>query len=156
MPPPSCSSYADMCRISLFCLAAAPITLVDLRERCIPDALSLGGLFALAAWDAAVQPRVIPMEAAAAALGFALFWALRLATRGLGFGDVKYAALIGFFVGLRYWFVAIFVAALGALLYWVFAVYRLRRPPRERIAFAPFLTLGAMAACALRIAGQSL
>ncbi len=142
-------SALPLLRAALFLLAAVPITVIDLRTRRIPDALSLGGLAALAAFDLAARSPAFLESAAAGAFAFLLFWAVRAATKGLGFGDVKYAAMLGFFSGPRLLPLAFFTAAAGALAWALFAVLFRGRPKTERIPFGPFLSLGGLAAACI-------
>ena len=140
-------------RSLLFLAFAAPITLVDLRSRRIPDALSLGGLACLAAFDCFLEPGSLFRDGLAATLAFALFYLIRACTMGLGFGDLKYAALVVFYSGLPRCFAALAASALAALAAFAFAAFGSRR---RRLAatlpFAPFLTLGALAAAVLELA----
>ena len=81
----------------------------------------------------------------AAAVGGLIFQILRWGSRGgLGFGDVKLAAWLGFYLGPRALPVALFTAAiLGGL---VAAVLLLtgRRGRRDVIPFGPFLAAGGL------------
>jgi leader peptidase (prepilin peptidase)/N-methyltransferase len=148
-------------RTALFLLCAAPITLVDLRSARIPDAFSLGGLAFLALFDALFEPASLPCDCLSAALASALFLGVRSFVGGLGLGDVKYAALVAFYTGLPWCFAAMAAAALSALLcLGVLAAASaagLRASARGgrrsmMLPFAPFLTLGALAAAALELA----
>ena len=80
------------------------------------------------------------------AIGFAVFLLIALVSRGgMGWGDVKLAALIGLATGFPMVFVAIIMAAiLGGIVAVVLLVTR-RRGRREMIPFGPFLAVAAMA-----------
>jgi leader peptidase (prepilin peptidase)/N-methyltransferase len=79
------------------------------------------------------------------AIGFAVFLLIALVSRGgMGWGDVKLAALIGLATGFPMVFVAIIMAAiLGGIVAVVLLVTR-RRGRREMIPFGPFLAVAAM------------
>ena len=79
------------------------------------------------------------------AIGFVVFLLIALVSRGgMGWGDVKLAALIGLATGFPFVFVAIIMAAiLGGIVAVVLLVTR-RRGRREMIPFGPFLAVAAM------------
>jgi leader peptidase (prepilin peptidase)/N-methyltransferase len=79
------------------------------------------------------------------AIGFVVFLVIALVSRGgMGWGDVKLAALIGLATGFPLVFVAIIMAAiLGGIVAVVLLATR-RRGRREMIPFGPFLALAAM------------
>jgi prepilin signal peptidase PulO-like enzyme (type II secretory pathway) len=139
--------------LPLFLLFAVPITLTDIREYRIPDALSLGGIAAfvvlrLLAWTGAGtlwEPLV------SCVLGFGSFFLIRLATGGkLGLGDAKLSALVAVAAGAQGWLAAVFIASVSGLLCAAVMVGALGFDRKARIAFAPFLCLGGALAIALR------
>jgi len=79
------------------------------------------------------------------AIGFVVFLLIALVSRGgMGWGDVKLAALIGLATGFPLVFVAIIMAAiLGGIVAVVLLATR-RRGRREMIPFGPFLAVAAM------------
>jgi leader peptidase (prepilin peptidase)/N-methyltransferase len=80
------------------------------------------------------------------AIGFVVFLLIALVSRGgMGWGDVKLAALIGLATGFPLVAVAIIMAAiLGGIVAVVLLATR-RRGRREMIPFGPFLAVAAMA-----------
>lgn len=70
-----------------------------------------------------------------------LFLVRVVTNSGLGWGDIKFAALIGCTLELRDFFLALFIAAIFAIL---FAI--LNRSTKKEIAFIPFLTIGSILA----------
>jgi leader peptidase (prepilin peptidase) / N-methyltransferase len=141
-------------RAAVFIASAAPITAVDLKSSRIPDALSLGGLACLSLFDAFLEPDRLLQDCLAAALAFALFYGIRAFTMGLGFGDIKYAALVAFYTGIPYCFAAMAASALAALLAFAAVAAAGGRQRIVALPFAPFLTLGALAAAALEAAAS--
>jgi len=77
-------------------------------------------------------------------IGLFLFLLIVIISRGgMGWGDVKMAALIGIVTGYLV-FVALFLAViLGGLVAVVLLLFKLRKR-KEGIPFAPYLSLGAM------------
>jgi leader peptidase (prepilin peptidase)/N-methyltransferase len=79
------------------------------------------------------------------AVGFAMFLLIALVSRGgMGWGDVKLAALIGLATGFPLVFVAIVMGAiLGGIVAVALMIAR-RKKRRDPIPFGPFLALAAM------------
>jgi len=79
------------------------------------------------------------------AIGFVVFLLIALVSRGgMGWGDVKLAALVGLAIGFPMVLVAIIMAAiLGGVVAVVLLATR-RRGRREMIPFGPFLAVAAM------------
>lgn len=93
--------------------------------------------------------RVIEPGIASAALGggigFAIFLLIAIVSRGgMGWGDVKLAALIGLATGFPLVFVAIIMGAILGGIVAVALVIAKKRKRRETIPFGPFLALAAM------------
>lgn len=101
------------------------IAISDAERFVVPDVLSLPaiplGLLASGSLADRAAPLVDPMHVAAAAVGAAALWLLRLGYRklrgreGLGLGDVKLAAVTGSWTGLDGLAVTLLLAALSAL-----------------------------------------
>ncbi len=142
-----------MTRMVVFLAVAVPISLCDLREKRIPNVLVSAGLL-LALWCASRSDEAALMSLLlGGALGFAIFWCVWYIFRGkIGFGDVKYVALLGAFSGVRGLCEAVFAASVTGLLFALVAVIIDRRNLRARIPFAPFLSIGGMAALLLQLA----
>lgn len=151
-------TLAPFCRLILraflFLAAAIPAAVTDLRSFKIPDMLSFGGLLALIAFDLATKAPDLPFSAAAGGFSFLLFSLVRKLTRGLGMGDVKYAATLGFFAGPRLLPLALLFAASGGLVFALIIPRLLKRPSPERIAFGPFLSAGGLAAAVFAALGH--
>ncbi|TGD98714.1 prepilin peptidase [Methylobacterium nonmethylotrophicum] len=131
-----------------------PASLIDLRQRIIPDALNLALLvlgLAVAAWrDGAGGAGLGLLEAG---LAYGLFRALRagharLSGRiGLGLGDVKFVAAAAAWTGLAGLPVLILAASLSALAAVGLAALAGRPVGRTTVLpFGPFLAFGLHAA----------
>ena len=79
------------------------------------------------------------------AIGFAIFLLIAIVSRGgMGWGDVKLAALIGLATGFPLVFVAVIIAAiLGGIVAMALVIAK-KRKRRETIPFGPFLAAAAM------------
>lgn len=91
---------------------------------------------------------IVPGIASAAAgggIGLGLFLLIAIASRGgMGWGDVKLAALIGIITGWQLVFVAIFLAVLsGGLVALVLLMLKMKSR-KQGIPFGPFLSLATM------------
>lgn len=135
------------------------LLVVDVRTHRLPNRIvlpTLAALVPLAILDAVLTGGAGPLIGAVAGLlvlgGF--YAVLRLISRaGMGGGDVKLAALLGFVLGWHGWQALAVGAAsafvLGAL--YALALMALRRADGStRIAFGPWMILGAILGVLLR------
>ncbi len=125
-----------------------PLTLVDIRKRLLPNKLLLPAAVAAVGLGLLVDAPGEPerLLAAAAAGGFFLVVAVAYPA-GMGFGDVKLAAVLGLFLGREV--AAALLIALVAGVAVGLAIMRRKGVAEGRktaVAFGPFLALGAVAA----------
>jgi len=79
--------------------------------------------------------------------GSLIFIGIHLLTNGkLGIGDVKYAALMGVFIGFPGWFVAAGLASILGLIFVLAGLISGKLNKSSKIPFAPFLTAGTIGA----------
>jgi prepilin signal peptidase PulO-like enzyme (type II secretory pathway) len=132
----------------IFFAFALPASIIDIRSYRIPDLLVFPCFAVIFVFLLIFQISVLPDRLAAALLSGLFFSIIRRFTRGLGMGDVKFAALIGLCCGLPWVCAAFLIAALAGI-----AALLLARRGGTRggypLPFAPFLTAGAVAAFAL-------
>jgi leader peptidase (prepilin peptidase) / N-methyltransferase len=127
----------------VFIAILAAVTLTDLERRVIPNAILLVGAAVGLGIVLATDPSSLPERAGAAAGagGFLLLIAL-LYPRGMGMGDVKLAALMGFFLGSA----VVPALAVGTLVGGVVGVglilARGSEARKTAVPFGPFLALG--------------
>ena len=138
-----------------------PLVLVDIRERRLPDGLTLGGavtLLTILALRGAATGNLAPLSGAVlGALAMAgLLLALHLASpSGMGFGDVKLGLLLGVLVGSRsVGLVPVALLAAGILGAVAGVVLMVRHRRRDiTLPFGPYLVIGAAAALAFAVVG---
>jgi leader peptidase (prepilin peptidase) / N-methyltransferase len=127
-------------------LLLVPVTLIDLEFRIIPNKLLLAGAVAALVLLAVFEPGEIPghLIAAVAAGGFFLIAALAYPA-GMGMGDVKFAAVLGLFLG-RAVGPAVFVALVAGTVVGALIIARkgAREGRKTAIPFGPYLALGGL------------
>jgi leader peptidase (prepilin peptidase) / N-methyltransferase len=139
-------------------LVALALALIDIAVHRLPDRLIAAALagaalfFAAAAIASGDYRRLGIAVACGLGCGLVYFVIVFLTPRGMGLGDAKLAVLVGMTSG---WFgtptaiLAIFVGILFAGL-WAIGLLATRRVTRrDRIAYGPFMLLGALAAVIL-------
>jgi prepilin signal peptidase PulO-like enzyme (type II secretory pathway) len=125
------------------------VTVSDLRTRLVPDGALLVSLFVAIPACLLSDPGAVPgrLLALLGAGGFLLSAAL-IRPSGMGLGDVKLAAVLGFYLGGSV-LVALTIALVAGSLAGLALLIRHGLSARTRtIPFAPFLALGAVAAIA--------
>jgi leader peptidase (prepilin peptidase)/N-methyltransferase len=132
----------------LFLAVLLAIAWIDWEFMIIPDELSLGLCIAGIGLAAGVLPLGIWRAVTGAVCGAATIWGVGFAYKktrgvdGMGFGDVKLAAMIGAFLGPYGVALTIFVAALlGSL--WGAVLLARGGTRRTMVAFGTFLAAGA-------------
>ncbi len=141
----------------LYIPIAMALAVIDLREKRLPDALTLpsaAGALVLLAADAAMHGLSGLLHACAgAALLFAVYFLMNLLSRGgMGMGDVKLALSIGAITGYLGWVYTVGATMLAFLAGGAVSAVLLasRRADRKgTIPFGPFMLLGAFGALPL-------
>jgi leader peptidase (prepilin peptidase)/N-methyltransferase len=121
------------------------ISFIDLDHFRIPSSLILTGLFA-GIISNTIWPFIDFFDAFLGFItggGILLFIAL-VSKGGMGGGDVKLGAMIGFFLGWKQALLTIFIGAIFAATVGVIFIIGKKRSRKEAIPFGPFLSLGAL------------
>lgn len=145
-------SGAEGALAAVVLIVAAAATATDLRERRIPNRLTAAGAIAAVAAGLALDPggqlgRLLAGAAAAAFFGVAAL----VNPAGMGFGDVKLAAVLGLCLGDEV-IVAILVAlAAGNVVVLARFARHGSSARRSTLAFGPCLALGAVAGVVLQV-----
>jgi len=140
-------------RLAIFIAFAIPVSVIDIREGRIPDALSLG-CAALLALELALFDSPALLYGVSGAAACAAFLALvRATTKGLGLGDVKFGLAIGLACGPVLAFFALLFASAAALAV-ALPLLALKKTDRKaKLPFGPFLAFGGALALALGATG---
>jgi leader peptidase (prepilin peptidase)/N-methyltransferase len=127
------------------------LSMIDLDLLILPDRLTLpGALIVLAVspwlpWSVGLPWHLLgSLVGAFMLLALYGFWYLLRRTEGLGLGDVKLMALIGAGLGWPHVLVALFLGALSASAVALALLIRGRLRFGNKMAFGPFLALGAV------------
>lgn len=138
-------------------LAAAllAISIIDLEHLIVPNRVVYPALFLIVPMlvaAAAVEGDWGSLRRAAVggAVGFGILYAIRLVSpRGMGFGDVRLAGLLGVtlgWLGVGHVLLALFLAFLFASVVSLVLIAAKVRSRKDRVPFGPFLAAGALAA----------
>jgi prepilin signal peptidase PulO-like enzyme (type II secretory pathway) len=135
---------------TVFCIL---ISLTGIRTLWIPDALLIMLLVCLAYFDRGQGKEMLTDKLCAGALSFGLFAGIYYFCGGIGFGDVKYAAVNGCALGTGKTAIAFFCAALACCAVYLAGRHIFHWSKKKKLPFAPFLSFGALAAMAFPAAG---
>ena len=119
------------------------ISAVDFKTKMIYDKILLPMMLAGIFFD--VKGLLIPLDEGIfnAALGFFVMWTVfKISRGGLGGGDVKFSAVLGFWLGDKL-FSAILIASISAAIVGIIIFLRTRNAKFE-LPFGPFLGIGAV------------
>lgn len=121
------------------------IFFIDLKDGIIPDKITYPAIFVLVVY-LLTNTTLLMNHLLSALLASAFFLIIFILTRGrgLGFGDVKLAGLLGIFLGFPNVFLAIYIAFLtGATVSFILILWR-KKVLKDTVPFGPFLILGAV------------
>ena len=131
---------------AIFLVIAIPSVIDDLRSYRIPDGIVYPGIIIFVAYIAIAIPGRLTDSIIAAGLAILFLWLIRVFTKGLGLGDVKFGACMGLYCGTRAIFIAFLIAALSGILVAAIRIILKNMNKMTRIPFAPYLALGAISA----------
>ncbi|MDR0455435.1 MAG: A24 family peptidase [Treponema sp.] len=131
--------------LSLFTLV---ISLIDAKTFRIPDALLLSCFIVLVFLDLSrpAQFSFFFEHCLTACFWCAVFYFIYQYSGGLGWGDVKYAALLGYALGLEKSCIAFLFTAFSAIFIYGIGIGILGWKKSAKLPFAPFLSFGTLAA----------
>ena len=127
--------------IKMFCLLFLMIlSIYDIRTRKIPN-IALAFLFiVLFSIDCITSPAKIPRKLLCSFFFLIVFLLTSLITKGIGMGDIKLAAIIGYCSGFFKTSLILITASVLAVSF--FTINILRNKKIEKLPFVPFITLG--------------
>lgn len=122
------------------------IFFIDLKHGIIPDKILLFALFVSAVY-LLINPQLIPPHLLGGLLGFSLLFVLFIGTKGkgMGFGDVKMAFILGVFLGPLKVVLGLYLAFLtGGIVSIILILWGKKKFFGDTIPFGPFLVIGAL------------
>lgn len=150
-------SWSETLAFVVLAVASGLLTVVDLAEERLPDAIVLpllpitAALFTFAAWVTGDWAALGRAGLAAVAM-FVLYFLMMMFSPDLGFGDVKLAAVVGAFCGWFGWGAAMLGFAAAWILFALTGLVALATRKRglmgselkTSLPFGPFMILGAV------------
>lgn len=150
-------SWGETLAFVVLAVASGLLTVVDLAEERLPDAIVLpllpitAALFTLAAWTTGDWAALGRAGLAAVAM-FVLYFLMMIFSPDLGFGDVKLAVVVGAFGGWFGWGAVLLGFATGWILFALTGLVALATRKRgltgselkTSLPFGPFMILGAV------------
>lgn len=144
-------TQTEWAELILFLLFSIPIVLTDIREKRIPNMFTYPGIAVFLIVRLTQKEYPFGTVLLTPCVGFFFIFLLFLFSRAkIGLGDAKYSAFIALVCGLPEWVYAILIASLSGLLFALVMILIGRMRPDQRVAFAPFLTLGGIIAFFLK------
>lgn len=125
------------------------LSLIDYDYGILPDMITIPGIF-IGLLSSSFHPRIGFLPALfASCVGFLGLWSVTIIYKcirkreGMGFGDIKYLAFIGAFVGLRGVFFSLLIACLLGSVFGIFYGLVSGKGLSVSIPFGPFLAISA-------------
>jgi leader peptidase (prepilin peptidase)/N-methyltransferase len=137
-----------------FLAALVALSAIDIEEQLLPDVV-LAPLFCLGLVFHALYAGGLTDAGLGAAAGYGILWLIREAYRiysggeGMGYGDVKFAAVLGVWLGLAAVPAALFLAFAGGSALMLPLTLFGRVGERAPVPFGPFLAFGGFCAFVL-------
>ncbi|MFY9175048.1 MAG: prepilin peptidase [Peptococcia bacterium] len=135
-------TYQGLAGLFLFSLFLA-IALIDLEHYIIPNGLVLALLVGGVIYHFLGQDLTIIQRLIGLAVGFAVPVVIALISRGgMGGGDIKLMATMGFWLGFGGILITLFIAALIGSIIGIALIISGRKKRKDPIPFGPFLVIG--------------
>ena len=121
-------------------LYLAIISFFDLRTGRIPNFLTYGFFAAMLFYDIFKLPSKIPNHLLYALFFLVVFSLTAIITKGLGLGDAKMAAALGYSLGFFRTSIIMILACMFCIT--IFLVLKVLKREHKQLPFAPFVTAG--------------
>ena len=127
------------------------VAVIDCRTLRIPDPILIVLFLGAVLFDLVGNNFFPIIHLFAAIVVFTLFFAVFYFSGGLGFGDVKFAAVLAYILGPGKALFAFLLASFCAILFFLPGMIFLHWAKDTKVPFAPFLSLGAIVALTIQI-----
>jgi len=130
---------------SAFSFLMLTVAIIDWKYFVVPNVLVLSGVVLGVLLKLTLSGSTIIHDTIAAILAFVTVFAIRywgniyFKKEAMGLGDVKLAALIGFFMGFQLFLVSLWLASLAGAIYGISRHVVLKHANEEKIPFGSFL-----------------
>ena len=132
-------------RLLLFCCISLFLIIKDIKSFILPDLYIILLFICLLFFDLFFNKEYIFLGIIGLIFAGTFFLiAYYSSGKKLGFGDVKYAAVIGYFLGIKYWVFAIILACFIAIIYFFVGHILWKWETHKKIPFGPFLAIGSV------------
>lgn len=129
----------------LLLLILIPVTIIDIKIKKIPDVFTITGVVVMLILKTLVEKQAIYLSLVLLISGFIPFFLIWFFTKGkLGLGDAKLSAFLALALGIRAWFLMLFLSSIVAILFAVIMLVCKRIDKKTKIPYAPFLSFGAL------------
>lgn len=120
------------------------ITVIDIEHYLIPDPLVVVLLLTTLVSIILTNTAQLPVHLLSSIGAFAFLWFIWFVTKGkgMGFGDVKFAAFLGLSLGFPRVIVGLYAAFLTGAIWGVIMIIVTKKKLKSRLPFGPFLILG--------------
>lgn len=119
------------------------LSAVDISIKKIPNELVLMTIFVGGAFVITGQPITsIGMNIFGLVIGFIIFFLPAMIGKGAGWGDVKYAAAVGFCLGVYGIISAIMIMTFFLMIYTIYLIIRRKGNLKSKVALGPFMASG--------------
>jgi len=129
-------------------LISVAISIIDIKTYRIPDTLLVLLFLSLISFDLIKQNNqgysIISAHLLSALIIFTIFFAVFYFVKSMGFGDVKYASVLAYGLGFKGIYIAIVIATMSSLIFFLVGYFLLGWNKKTKLPFAPFLSIGAI------------
>jgi prepilin signal peptidase PulO-like enzyme (type II secretory pathway) len=127
--------------IICFCIG---IAVIDLKTYRIPDVLLISFVLFMIIIEGRQPYTLLVWRLGTALVSLLLFGSVWYFTRGIGFGDVKYATVLGYLLGPGMLVQAFIATAFLGIIVYILGIILFNWPKTKKIPYAPFLSAGAV------------
>ena len=117
----------------------------DVKYLILPDKYLLLLFTGLVIFDLVFKKEIIFYHLISSIFAGLFFLIVHLITKqNLGFGDVKYSVVIGYFLGINFWIIAIFLAGLCGIIIYLLGKKFHNWNKTTKIPFGPFMSISSI------------
>lgn len=132
-------------RLLMFCIISFFLVRKDIKEMILPDVYLIILFSCLLIFDIMFNREYIVFGGIGFLTAGVFFLTVYyMSGKKIGFGDVKYAAVLGYFLGIPAWVIAIILACIIAIIFFCFGIKIFNWNKTKKIPFGPFLAGGSI------------